>query len=358
MELTRYSSLSKLVRVTALVLKFVDICRKLCQSYNKELSAADLARAEEVWVKAIQRNAFVSEIQSLNNSGCPVTPLQHQLNLFLDTAGIVRCQGRVSNAQLPNSSKPPILLPSHSHFTELLILQRHLQVLHNGIGETLNAIRETHWIVKGRATVKKVLRRCVICKRFEGKPIAMPPAPQLPEDRVSTQAPFTMTGVDFAGPLYVQSPRESCKVYICLFTCGSTRAIHLELTEDLTATSFLLAFRRFTSRRRLPSKMMSDNAKTFKATSKEITKIKRSPQVKQYLINRKVDWEFIVEKAPWWGGFWERLVRSVKNCIRKMVGRSTLNFEELRTLLIEVEATLNNRPLTYLYDDENGVPIH
>ena len=164
-----------------------------------------------------------------------------------------------------------------------------------------------------------------------------------------------MTGVDFAGPLYVQSPRESCKVYICLFTCGSTRAIHLELTEDLTATSFLLAFRRFTSRRGLPSKMMLDNAKTFKAASKEITKIKRSPQVKQYLINRKVDWEFIVEKAPWWGGFWERLVRSVKNCIRKMVGRSTLNFEELRTLLIEVEATLNNRPLAYLYDDENGV---
>ena len=164
-----------------------------------------------------------------------------------------------------------------------------------------------------------------------------------------------MTGVDIAGPLYVQSPRESCKVYICLFTCGITRAIHLELTEDFTATSFLRPFRRFTSRRGLPSMMMSDNAKTFKAASKEITNIKRSPQVKQYLINRKVDWEFIVEKAPWWGGFWERLVRSVKNCIRKMVGCSTLNFEEWRTLLIEVEATLNNRPLTYLYDDENGV---
>ena len=237
----------------------------------------------------------------MNNSGYPVTPLQHQLNLFLDTAGVVRCHRHVSNAQLQNGSKTLILLPSHSHFTELLILQSHLQVLHNGIGETLNVIPDTHWIVKGRATVKKVLRRCVICKRFEGKPIAMPSAPQLPEDRVSTQAPFTMTGMDFAGPLYVQSPRESCKVYICLCTCGSTLVIHLELSEDLTTTSFLLAFRQSTSRRGLSSKMMSDNAKTFKAASKEITNIKRSPQVKQYLINRKVDWEFIVEKSPWWG---------------------------------------------------------
>ena len=139
----------------------------------------DMATAEELWVKTIQGSAFIFEMQSLNNSG-PVTPLQNQLNLFLDTAGVIRCQGRVSNANLPSNSKTPILLPSHSHFTKLLILQWHSQVLHNGIGETLNAIRETYWIVKGRATVKKVLHRCVICKRFDSKPIAMPPAPQLP----------------------------------------------------------------------------------------------------------------------------------------------------------------------------------
>ena len=99
---------------------------------------------------------------------------------------------------------------------------------------------------------------------------------------------------------------------------------------------------------------MSDNAKTFKASSQDVNKIKKSPQVKQYLTNRRVEWEFIAEKAEW-GGFWERLVRSVKNCIKKVVGHSTLNFEELRTLLVEVECTLNNRPITYVYDDENHV---
>ena len=101
--------------------------------------------------------------------------------------------------------------------------------------------------------------------------------------------------------------------------------------------------------------MLTDNAKTFKSTSVDVKKTSRSSEVKQYLANRQVDWQFIMERAPWWGGFWERLVRSVKRCLKKSVGRSLLTFEELRTLVVEIEATLNNRPLTYIYDDEEGL---
>ena len=84
----------------------------------------------------------------------------------------------------------------------------------------------------------------------------------------------------------------------------------------------------------------------------------RTPKVQQHLVDKEVTWDFIAEKASWWGGFWERLVRSIKNCLKKTIGRSSLTFEELRTLLIEIEAVLNNRPLTYIYDDENGVSLH
>ena len=249
-------------------------------------------------------------------------------------------------------------MPTCNHFTELLIRDRHNQVFHDGIRETLNLIRETYWIRRGREAVKKVLRKCVVCKRFEGKALPTPPALQLPQDRVGDHPPFDVTGIDFAGPLYASnpsSPKESNKVYICLFTCGVNHAIHLESTVDLTAESFLQAFRRFASRRGLPSKMISDNAKTFTASAREVKKMLRSTEVLRYFSDKKVKWEFIAEKAPWWGGFWEHLVRSVKNCLKKTVGRSTLKFEELRTLLVEIEATLNNRPLTYIYDDENGV---
>ena len=115
------------------------------------------------------------------------------------------------------------------------------------------------------------------------------------------------------------------------------------------------AFRRFAARRGLPTKLLSDNAKTFKCAAKEVKKITRSTEVQRYLVNKGVTWDFIIEKAPWQGGIWERMVRSMKRCLKKTVGRASLSFEEMRTLLIEIEATLNNRPLTYVYDDEQGI---
>jgi hypothetical protein len=100
---------------------------------------------------------------------------------------------------------------------------------------------------------------------------------------------------------------------------------------------------------------LSDNAKTFKAAAKEVSKITRAKEVKRYMADEGVEWEFIIEKAPWQGGFWERLVKSVKRCLKKVVGRAFLTFEELRTVLVEIEGTLNNRPLTFVYDDERGM---
>ena len=107
--------------------------------------------------------------------------------------------------------------------------------------------------------------------------------------------------------------KENAKCYVCLFTCAPSRAVHLELLRSLTVESFLPAFRPFVSRRGLPAALISDNAKTFKGSSKEVQKIARSKEVMHYQSNNRVSWKFIVEKAPWWGGFWERLIQSVKS---------------------------------------------
>jgi len=130
--------------------------------------------------------------------------------------------------------------------------------------------------------------------------------------------------------------------------------VHLELTLGLDTDNFLLALRRFSARRGLPATFISDNAKTFKAASRDVTKLSRSAEVQRYLTNNKVTWNFIIEKAPWWGGFYERMVKGVKSNLRKTIGRTSLNFEELRTQLIKVEAILNARPLTYV-QEEDGV---
>ena len=119
-----------------------------------------------------------------------------QLNVRLDQEGIIRCYGRINNASLSDESKTPILLPLKHYFTELLILENHLIVHHDGIRETLNAIRENYWIIRGREAVKQKLRKCVVCKRHEGRPYLIPMTAPLPQDRVMEVPPFTNTGVD------------------------------------------------------------------------------------------------------------------------------------------------------------------
>ena len=142
---------------------------------------------------------------------------------------------------------------------------------------------------------------------------------------------------------------------MCLFTCASTRAVHLEMTKGLGVQAFLLGFRRFATRRGLPATLNSDNAKTFKSSSKEIRKITRAEEVWCFLTNKRINWNFIIEKAPWWGGYWERLVQSIKRPLKKILGRSTLTFDELRAILVEIEAVINSRPITYVCDDEDSI---
>jgi len=151
-----------------------------------------------------------------------------------------------------------------------------------------------------------------VCKKLEGVPYSSVAPPDLPADQTSEDPPFSHTGVDFAGPLYVKCDSKSDKAYVCLFTCSSTRAVHLELAPDLSVDSFLLLFRRFVSRRGLPISLISDNAKNFKSSSKQIVKIARSNEVVRFLGDKRVTWKFIVERAPWWGGFGSDLLEVLR----------------------------------------------
>ena len=167
--------------------------------------------------------------------------------------------------------------------------------------------------------------------------------------------------MDFAGPLFVKKGKgQMSKVYITLFTCCVTRAIHLELVENLEASSFINCLRRFCARRGTPTLLISDNAKTFKATSKLLLKLPKDEAVQKFLAFKRLKWRFNLERAPWMGGVFERMIGSVKRCLRKVLAHAKLTFDELYTVLLEVEGTVNSRPLTYLYDtlDEVLTPSH
>ena len=184
-----------------------------------------------------------------------------------------------------------------------------------------------------------------------GKAYSIPDPPPLPRARTKEGKPFEVTGVDFTGALYVRNSKGENKVYICLYTCGLTRAVHLEVVSDLNLETFLQAFCRFVSRKSLPRLMLSDNASTYVAAAKDLEQLFASPKLKEALSSRGIKWQFIPKRAPWYGGFWERIIGLTKTTIRKVLGRSFITLEALQTLVVEIEAVLNDRPLTYLSAD-------
>ena len=155
----------------------------------------------------------------------------------------------------------------YHRYTDLVIKYYHDRAFHTGCAQTLSFIRQKFWIPQGRAAVNRVLKICVVCRRHEGGPYKMPVMSPIPTKRVSASAPFTYVGVDYFGPLFMKVNRQTQKVWVCLYTCLATRAIHLELMNDMTTQQFLLGFRRFIAGHGKPNKIISDNAAQFKLAS-------------------------------------------------------------------------------------------
>ena len=248
------------------------------------------------------------------------------------------------------NSKYPILLPKNHKLTLLIIYNAHEKVGHDGVSETLTEIRSEFHIQKCRQLIRKLIYQCNTCRKYEGKNYNYPPPPDLPESRLKQNCSFYNIGIDYAGPVYVYNVynknNELFKAWISLITCQSSRAVYLDLATDYTGKSCINVLRRFFSRRGTPNIIISDNGSSFIAAD-----------VQTFATENRVRWKFNLQAAPWFGGFFERLVKSVKRCLNKCLSKSKVTYEEMLTLLIEIEKIINNRPLTYVYNDLSEEPL-
>ena len=249
--------------------------------------------------------------------------------------------------------KNPILLRSH-YIVSLIISHAHLRSLHAGSQLTLSLLRREYWILRARPAVRAVIHKCVRCVREKAvQPIQL--MGELPSVRVTRPSRvFLHCGLDYAGPILIRTTPgrgyKTHKAYIALFICLAVKAIHLELVNNYTTDAFLAAFYRFSSRRGLPNAMYSDNGTTFQGADRELTKafraVSRDPTLLNKLATDRIDWHFIPPSAPHFGGLWEAGIRGVKHHVKRVVGAHTLTYEEFSTLLCQVEACLNSRPIT------------
>uniref|UniRef100_A0ABD2W9Q3 Integrase catalytic domain-containing protein n=1 Tax=Trichogramma kaykai TaxID=54128 RepID=A0ABD2W9Q3_9HYME len=177
------------------------------------------------------------------------------------------------------------------------------------------------------------------------------PATCLPEDRVRDADVFEVTGVDYAGPLYL---RDGTKAWIFLFTCTIYRLEHLERVNSLSTENFLDALRHFISRRGRPRIIYSDQGPNFRGADNLLSMVNWD-KIQAECSTKRISWRFNPPAAPWWGGWWKRLVRLVMDLLKQSLERSSLNYEEMTTVLCECEAIRNARPISYSSDDKEGL---
>jgi hypothetical protein len=325
-------------------------------SGNQPITVPELRVAEKKILICIQKETFTEELYDLSSksNNC----VKKSSSLFkLDPIlkdGLIRVGGRLNRAPITQDARNPVILPKKNRVVDLIIKHFHVILGHSGREHVLAALRERYWIIHGNSTVRRVLSSCFSCKRRQAK-VGEQKMADLPHDRVNPSAPpFTCVGVDYFGPFIVREKRSMVKRYGVIFTCLAVRAIHLEIARTLDTDSFIMALRRFISRRGQVKEIRSDNGTNLVGGEKEIRQSIQEwnqQQIHNFLLQREIKWTFNPPTGSHHGGVWERCIRTVRKILRALVKQQTLNDEALATLMCEVEAIVNSRPLTAVSSD-------
>lgn len=366
-DLSGFSSFTRMQRVFGHCLRFIHNSSSKESHMSGSLSLSELQSAERAVIRMVQRESFPSEFRALklrkpvDNSSKLIT-----LNPFMDNNDVIRVGGRLQQSDLHPDQIHPIVLPKGHVLSELIARHMHIKMLHAGPQLLLNSLRHKYWPINGRNLASKIFRQCVAC--FKSKPtLQTQMMGELPKSRVQTPIrPFYSTGVDYCGPVLVKMTKRKGstpnKCYIAIFVCFSTKALHLELVEDLTTNSFIAALRRFMSRRGKPKDIFSDNGTNFVGAHRELQELVELWKTEEFqkelsttLSQNAITWHFQPPRAPHFGGLWESSVKLVKTHLKRVLGRSILTYVQFVTLLTQIEACINSRPLTPLSDDPNDL---
>lgn len=355
-----YSTWDRAVRGVAWWRRFCCImAKKFDEERSEPLSIPEIERAEKAILRATQKRHFQKEMADLKGKG--LVNRSSRLAAFdPQMKADLLCTG--SRLRFAENATSPILLPYKDAATRLIIRAAHVSNGHVGSEQVLATLRTQYWILKGRAAVRNELANCTHCRRLKTPLCEQQMAPVRKEQVTAGEPPFTYTGVDLFGPFRVKQKRSSVKRYGCIFTCITTRAVHLEIVHFLSAESFLSAISRFTARRGFPRRIFSDRGTNFTAAEKELREAVKDlyedqTTIRTGLISKRIEWSFNPPHSSHRGGLWERLIRSIRSILRSLIGQQLLTDEGLLTVMAEVERIMNDRPLTPVSSDSKDPEV-
>jgi len=340
----RTSSYVKNIRIVAWIRRFTSNSKPSSAGTRQtgNMSMQEICEAETLIVRSIQQEEFPSEAKTIKS-----------LLVVKASDELLRVRTKLIHSRQAEGFRYPILLPSGHPFVILMIRWYHLKYYHAGAQFLMNKIRERFWLLRSRRTISKVIRRCTTCLRHTSKGLSADPA-ALPLSRTEAVSAFATTGVDLAGPLYM---KNGDKVWVILFTCAVYRCVHLDFVTSLSTEIFLNALERFINVRGRPHQIYSDNGSNFVGAVSLFSKLNWN-KIEALASTHQIKWIFNPPSAAWWGGWWERLIRIVKDLLKRMLGKERLDYEQLRTSLSHVENIINERPLTVVTEDQNDlVPL-
>ncbi|XP_063912654.1 uncharacterized protein LOC135129432 [Zophobas morio] len=364
--LLRYSDFDKLCRITAIIMRFIQNLRSKDNKKSGNVTSKEIIEAHNLIIKLVQKEAFQDDIHQLklHNQITSNSKLK-ALNPFIDNSGFLRVGGRLNHAKISNDRKHQLLLPRDHFVTRLIIEKYHKDNLHIGCQGTLSAVRCKYWPISAKNTIRRTIFKCLKCYRCKPVPFSQLMG-DLPKTRVTPSRPFFITGVDYGGPFILKNghgrTQKTIKGYVAVFVCFSTRAVHIELVCECSSLAFLNALKRFISRRGQPHELHSDNGTNFVGANRYLKELFQLFRTKSFenvvlksLTNMGINWQFIPPHAPHMGGIWEAAIKSVKGHLKRILGNALLNYEEMNTILIMIEACLNSRPITPLSNDPNDL---
>lgn len=342
------------------------------QDRYAQLSEQDLALI--LLVRIVQHEHFETHLKSVDQDGRVTfekdSPMLN-FTCYVDSLGLLRLRTRLNlSIDFSHDETHPVVLPNHCSFSRLVVSHTHRLSFHPGVDRTCSIIREKYFIINQRRMVKKMVKNCTVCQRVRRRPVNITPG-QVPSFRYDVyEPPFTNTGIDIFGPLKASTIDE--EHYGVIFCCATSRLVHIELIPNMKTESVFEAMRRFVGRRGLPRMFYSDNGVQFVKLKRELGEFINLVNRQRPDLNYRFKWLHLAAQAPWRGGFYERLNRSIKDAVtvftldRKVTGKCIkdkktgdkklacrtsgerkLSFLELHTYLTEIEGFINNRPLFY-----------
>ena len=325
---------------------------------SNPFTKVELDNTKLVCMRLVQNEMFPEELTTLREGKQVEDGPCGIKNLHLDKHGIIRSHGRLETLLEPTINNSQILINGYHPFVQSYIRYKHKHFNCSSKAYTLHTVRKELVGPYLTVNVNKIVRECLACRVLRARPYYYPQMPALPQERLASEYPFAVCGIDYSGPHYIKQGRASVKVWIALFTCMVSRAVHLELVTDLTADSFLQALRTMSWYKAPPKIIMTDNATNFTKSAKILKEISATNGVIDEFNFKGIEWIFTPAYAPHFGGIYERMIGTLKKELVKLIGLAQLTYHELRNQLAEIEGLINTRPLIQVGKLEVITPKH